>query len=71
LILPYIFIIVGVIGIVITFDIAKQENIKPIIYSATPLFIAINGKSGATKEYPIADKTLIINSSIISFFILI
>ena len=70
-ILPKIFIKWGVIGIVITFDTAKQEKIKPITYSVTPLFKATNGKSGAIKEYPTADKTLIMKSKIISFFILL
>lgn len=40
----------GVKGIVITFDIAKEEKVKPIINSDTPFCIAIEGKRGAISE---------------------
>ena len=56
---PYDFIKLGIWGIVIIFEIAKQENIKPIKNSETPFLIAIDGKSGATNEYPIADRKFI------------
>ena len=49
-ILPYCLIKRGVSGIVITFDIAKQEKVKPITNSDTPFCIAFDEKRGAINE---------------------
>ena len=42
-------------GVIIKFEIAYEDIMNPIVDLETPLFSAMLGNKGATKEYPVPD----------------